>query len=174
MDDYDDLDGFNNGFAPEQPKGYAAGLETLADGSYDFTILAAAVGWTNERLRTGYRVLRVDLRVEATAQQVQHTYFLDTQEKVNRLGGDCSTLGLPVGDWGKGTPLSQAIPAAARAMPGIRFKGTKKANQGKDGKTYHNLFVNARLHGVAPAPHQDELAAALAGSGVGGSDEIPF
>jgi len=176
MNGYDDLDGFGDQYAPEAT-GFLPNLEALADGTYDFTILAADVGWSNRRLNCGDRLIRIEILAEQVGLRVEHTYWLTRQEGFNQFGFDCAILGLPSATWGKQVKLSQAIPEACRSIRGRRFKGSKTHNVGtkvgSDGKvkTYHNLFVNARL----PDAQAGTLPPQPVDAGAGASDnEIPF
>lgn len=151
MSEYSDLEAFDDDFTPSQ-SGYRPGLEAVADGNYDWTILHATLDLTQ---RTQDRILRLELRCEQTAQVIEYPYFLRGQPQVDRLGGDLSTLGFDVGTWNSahGKKFSVELPKAITQLPGIRFNGTKKTNSNKDNpeKPYHNLFLNARLPSADPA-----------------------
>lgn len=144
--DAPELEAYDDGFTPQQSSNFRPGLEAVADGSYDFTILTADLGRT---AKSNDLILRLELRVESTAQVVEHVYFFNRQENVDRLGGDLSVLGFDVGLWRPpARPFSKELPKAVGQIPGRRFKGTKKSST-KDGKTYQNLYLNARLPDAA-------------------------
>jgi hypothetical protein len=172
-----ELEAYDDGFTPQQSSNFRPGLEAIADGSYDFTILTADLSRTP---KTNDLILRWELRVEQTAQVVERSYFFRRQEDVDRLGGDLSVLGFDVGLWkAPARPFSKELPKAVVQLPGRRFKGTKKANPGKDdpSKIYQNLYVNARLPDAAagslpppstPAPSSAEPPASAE------DNEMPF
>ena len=148
--DYAWADSYNEAFTPQAGTNYN-GLESIADGDYDCTILTAKFDTT----KNGMKILKLEVRFDALGKVAEKPYFFENADNVNRWGGDMATLGFPAGEWGKKVPLSQAFPLAIAGLPGKRFKGSKKASQSKDGqKTYHNLYVNAPLsaNGSAVAP----------------------
>ena len=145
------FDNFNDGFTPQT--GAAGGLDGIPDGDYDCTILTASLETTK---RSGDDIVRAEIRFESLGIVGEKVWFFRNQENANRFGGDCATLGFSTGDWGKGIPLSKAIPDAVAQLSGKRFKGTKKQSI-SGGKTYHNLYVNAAL---PPSTDPDVLAAA--------------
>jgi hypothetical protein len=55
-------------------------------------------------------------------------------------------------------------------LKGVRFRARKAESKGKDGRTFHNLFVNSRLAG-APVPAAGGPQPAIASSN---SDDVPF
>jgi hypothetical protein len=168
----DELDAYDDGFTPQQFSNFRAGLETVADGDYEWTVLAATLERTSKQ---NVLIAKAELRVEKTAQVVEYAWLLDAQEKVDRFGGDMAVLGFPVGTW-KGR-LSQAIPEAIAGLPGRRFRGTKKTNPSKDPqRPFQNLYVNARLPDAAPGTVAAAGAGAPPGDGSSEADgqEIPF
>ena len=173
MSEYHDLEQFDGEFVPQQNPNFQPGLDTIADGSYDWTILHASLDLTP---RTQDRLLRLELKCEQTTQVVQHTYFLTGVDRVNMLGGDLATLGFEVGTWTAehGKKFSQELPKAVAELPGIRFKGTKKANPGKNDptKVYHNLYVNSRIPGRVEVPARSGRAGTTAAPA--GANSIPF
>lgn len=161
MNDYSDLDGYNDEFVPEN-HGFTPNLDQLPDGGYEFTILGAEIGWSKRKINSGDRVIRVELQV-SNGMTVEHTYWLNKQRDVNQFGYDCGVLGLDSKTWGKpSAPLSMALPAACLALRGRRFKGSKTSNKNaQTDKVYHNLAINLRL---------PDTATVVAES----SDEAPF
>lgn len=171
MAEYDDLASFDDAFTPQQSSNFRPGLDALAPGSYDFTILSAALDITQ---KSQDRILRVELRVEQTAQVIEHCYFFQRQESVDRLGGDLATLGFDVGLWKPPhRPFSKELPRALVQLPGRRFKGTKAVNPAKDnsGKLYHNLWINSRLPDGAVPPTSSGQSPPATGQS---ADSIPF
>ena len=143
-DSYDDLDGYGDDFSP-QPA-IRPGLETLPDGSYEFEVLDAEL----TKSQNGNRICNLGLRANGGA-VVQHTYWLNNQTKVNRMGYDFGVLGFEVS-----APLSQTIPAAVRQLPGVKFRGVKTSRT-YEGKLYHDLHVSVRTGGT-PMPAGAEAA----------------
>lgn len=139
-----DLEQFDDAFAPKQ--GITNGLEALADGAYDFTILNANISTTKN---SGTTILRLEIKCEQLGSIVEKPYFMTGQEQIDRLGGDLATLGFPAGTWNKehGKKFSVEMAKAIDQLPGLRFKGTKKTNPNKSdpSKPYHNLYINAPL-----------------------------
>jgi hypothetical protein len=167
-----DLEQFDGEFTPSAG-GRLPNLEAVPPGDYDWTILRAELSTTP---KTGDRILRLDLKCEQSGQAVQHVYFFRQQEQVNHLGGDLAVLGFPVGTWtpSQGKKFSAELPKAVGELPGRRFKGTRANNKDKADatKTYHNLYLNARLPDADPGT----LAQATqpASQPANGGDEIPF
>jgi hypothetical protein len=152
-DSYEDLAWFDEQYKPEASK-FRPGLETLPDGSYDFEIVDAEI---KKSAKKQVRILELGLKVNGGA-VVQHAYFLDTVEKMNRLGGDLCVLGIPADKWGKagGVSVAVGLPEAVRQLPGIKFRGAKDHNTpnaapGQTPKTFHNLRILCRVAGT-PAP----------------------
>lgn len=163
-----DLDAYGDGFTPQQPGNFKPGLDALADGSYDFTILNAALELTPKQ---NIRICRAEFRVEQTGQIVERSWFLNNQEKVDQFGGDLAVLGFPVGTW-KGQ-LGVEIPKAVVQLAGRRFKGTKVTAPNKQdaNKPWHNLYINARLPDAAAATFGPNGTPA---GGSNGGGVIPF
>lgn len=166
--EYEDLASFDGNFSPQAQ--FRPGLDTLADGDYDLTVVDAALDKAK-----GDRILRLGLRTQ-TGMVVERVYWLTTQEAMNRLGADLLALGFPANTWGSGgKTLATELPAAVAKLPGLKFRGTKKARiSAKDNKTYHELYVCGRIQG-APMPAAAPVRApAPAAAPVPADDRIPF
>lgn len=151
-DTYEDLAWFDQEYKPEASK-FRPGLETLPDGPYDFEVTDAEL---KKSARQQMRILELGLKVNGGA-VIQHAYFLDTQDQMNRLGADLCVLGIPADKWGKagGVSVAVGLPQAVKQLPGIRFRGSKDHNttEARDGgqpKTFHNLRVLCRAGGTPP------------------------
>jgi hypothetical protein len=169
VSNFSDLEQFDSAFTPQQSGNFKPGLDALADGIYDFTILASNLDRTP---KSNDLIIRVELRVEQTAQVVEFAYFLRDQAQADRLGGDLSILGFPVGTWTPkhGKKFSEELPKAVGQMRGLRFKAQKKANPSKNDpqKIYQNLYLQAKLSNADP--HNLPATA----SATEKKDEIPF
>jgi hypothetical protein len=154
MSEYAELESFDTDFKASQMAGRSSGIETLPDADYDFVITKAEMRRTPQ---TNDLILSVYVRVLGGPQdgkEVEKPYFFNRQKSVDILGGDLMTLGFDADKWtlAHGRKFSQELPRVVPKLAGIRFRGTKKASQGDDNKTYHNLYINARLAeaGVTP------------------------
>lgn len=152
-----ELAAYDDAFNPQSVPSRPPGLEALPGGSYDFEIEAA------EFTRTLYSkelILRWLLRVlsgERAGLRVEHAYFFRRQQQVDVLGAHLCTLGFDADKWKPqaGRRFSDELPKAVPKMPGIRFHARKETESGSDGKTYHVLYLNARLSGVPmPGPRE--------------------
>lgn len=149
-------------------------LENIPDGSYDCTILSAII---TETKNSRQPILKCMIQFDTLNQSAEKAYFLKSPENINRLAGDLKTLGFTADKWKKDCKLSQEITKAVAEMPGLRFKGTKKASKptGPDGKIYHNLYVNAALEPSANAAQlRSDNTAKQSVAGNGESDSVPF
>lgn len=136
MSEFADLDSFAAEYKPDAG-GFYPGLETINDGNYVFAIQAARL----DRARNGDRILELHLRVAPGTYVVQHTYWLNRQESMNRLAADLLSLGFDSDRWGtQDRPLSKELPQAAERMKGLYFQGHKSSNEA-NGKTYANLRI---------------------------------
>lgn len=173
--EYDDLASFDNNFTPQAM--YRPGLDVLSDGDYDFTITDAVL----DRAKNGQRILKLGLRTHLGG-TVERTYWLTTQETMNRLGADLLLLGFPANTWGAGKKsLGTELPACVEKLPGIKFRGVKRAKPGSDGKTYHELYISGRISGAPMPPpvaghpaKTDGAVPAAAAAGGGDDSNIPF
>lgn len=137
-DDFDtDFSSFDDDFTP-QPA-IRPDIKMLADGAYDFEVLDAQL----TRAQNGDTICELGLKVSGGV--IQHTYWLNKQTNVNRMGYDFGVLGYPVS-----APLSESIPAAVAQLPGTKFRGVKSSRT-YEGKLYHDLAVSTRLGGT-PMP----------------------
>lgn len=145
---YADLDAYGAQAAPEHA--FRPGIDTLANGDYEFEVENAALDQINSM-----RVMRLNLKVLPAARQVEQVYWLNRQEGVNGLLAEMAALGFPAHTWGSGpgkTPLSVAIPDCVGRLRGVRFRGSKTSRPGKQGgQSYHDLHISGRLGG-APMP----------------------
>lgn len=153
-DGFDDLDGFGDEYRPQA--GFRPGIETLASGDYDFEIIDACL----DRARNNDRIVKLGLQTSA-GRVVEHTYWLNKQESVNRFGADMAVLGFPAQTWGKQVPLSKAIPECVARLKGVKFRATKTARDGTGlnaGKVYHDLYISCRIDGRPMPPLQPPAA----------------
>ncbi len=143
---YDDLDSFATDYKPEQQR--RPDLDGLPDGDYDFEVLDAIL----DRTTKGTRILKVGIQPQ-NGLAVNHTYWLDQQDKLNGLAADLCLLGFDAHKWGtQERPLSQELPKAVSKLPGIRFRAAKRSNLGTGqhaGRTFHNLYICSRITGKA-------------------------
>lgn len=193
IDIRDHLRNYDAEFDPSKPEGFGQriGPEVLRDGAFELKIVDAQTDLiTVDNAQAP--VLRVDLVVlpgspqEGTA--FQKVYWLTGSIEVNILGADLVTLGIDADRWpSQGRRFSDGIMEAAPQLVGRCFKATKKAKAGKNGKTFHNLYVNERINGPAapmpsatPPTRQQSFAApptqyaAPAPASRYADDEIPF
>jgi hypothetical protein len=139
------------------------GLDALANGDYDLEVVEAELVLTE---KTRDVILRTALRVLPAGGVYEHVYFFRTQEAVNRLGADLVTLGFEVP-----RPFSRHLPGIVARLKGVRFRARKAESKGKDGRTFHNLFVNSRLAG-SPVPAAGGAPQPAGASS--NSDDVPF
>jgi hypothetical protein len=172
-----DIDRWNQQYKPSQ--GFPAGLEVLPDGTYDFQITGAFL----ERTNRADTIFRLQLKVLNTGPQAgtttNNTYWFMTQENVDILGGDLCSLGFDADKWVGQRPFSRELAGLIQSgkLIGVNFRAHKIASVSKkDGKTYHNLRINARLgsnHTPAPAAYNPTPAPSANGAPSQG-EEIPF
>lgn len=138
---------FDSGFSTDAPGGdRRPGVESLADGDYDFEIRAATL-----ELLGGKPVLRLSL--QTVDRLIDHLFWIDSQVKANILGSFLVGLGIPADEWQR---FSKELPKVVGSLRGIKFVGTKKTSTGKGGdKEFHNLYVKSLIaKGRKPAPSQ--------------------
>lgn len=151
------LASYNGGFSTEAPGGdRRPGVESLADGDYDFEIRSATLEMLSDK-----PVLRLGLQVAeggGGVRMLDHLFWIDSQVKANIVGAFLVGLGIPADQWRE---FSEELPGAVAILRGITFVGTKKTNQSKDGgKEFHNLYVKSVIGGGGkrntqrPAPQQ--------------------
>jgi hypothetical protein len=147
QDIIEELSRYDRDYAPQA--GRRPGIDTLADGDYDFSIQGAILDRTEKNREP---ILKLELKAAPGGNVIEHVYFFRTQDAIDRLGADLCTLGFDADQWTaqNGRRFSAELPAAVARLTGVRFRGHKTAVQ-KDGKTFHNLYVNARLAGT-PMP----------------------
>lgn len=162
---------------------FAPGLDTLADGSYDFEVDFAELGRTKN---ANDPILRVNLRVNG-GMVIEWGSPLTSQEGCNRLGADLRVLGFDADKWRGSRSFSKELGNAIPKLKGIKFRAIKRTEHSKDGKTYHKLMILNRLgtqaaNGPAsvartnvtpPTPRHGTPAAQQPAVSVGG-DEIAF
>lgn len=142
------LSDFDSGFSTETPGGdRRPGVESLEDGDYDFEIRSATLEMLADK-----PVLRLGLQVGSRL--LDHLFWIDSQVKANIVGAFLVGLGIPADEWRQ---FSQELPKVVGSLRGMRFVGTKKTNQSKDGsKDFHNLYVKSVIGGsrgrAAPRP----------------------
>lgn len=159
--------------------GRRPGLDMLADGNYDFEIVSASLDRTE---RTNDLIFRLGLKVLATGQACESVYFFASQQNVDILGSDLTSLGLDADQWKPPTrPFSREIVAACPKLVGIHFRAKKVTKPGRDGKTFHNLQSISRLAGNAassvspPPPYTPNMFNEPAATGAAVTpDDIPF
>ncbi len=144
---------------PERGEGWAArrpGTNTLPVGDYECLILDAE---GRETPKSHEAILTVGLRVLAPAhlagEEVEHTWFLNAPEDVNRCWADLVSLGC--GSSGK---FSAQVEAWLNRAAGVRFLASTTA------KTNGGVFFNVRgkvLGNAAASGHPtlDRAAAAI-------------
>jgi hypothetical protein len=139
---FEDLTQYDETFDPTAVGQRRPGLDSIPDGTYDWTILTAKREMTS---RTNERILRLELRNETTGQVVDLHYYFRTQQAVNRLGQDLATLGFDVANWtvANDRPVHVELPRAVADLPGRRFVGKKvtRPNKKAPDKPYHNLDI---------------------------------
>lgn len=148
------LSDFDAGFSTEAPGGdRRPGVEILEDGDYDFEIRSATL-----EMLSGDPVLRLGLAMSNAQGMLDHLFWINSQVKANIVGAFLVGLGIPADQWQQ---FSKELPGAVASLRGIRFVGTKKTNQSKDGaKDFHNLYVKSVIGGGGrrntqrPAPQQ--------------------
>lgn len=149
-DVFGDILRYDNDFRPEA--GRKAGLEVLPDGAYDFAILGVVPDRTQKDRDP---ILRWHLRVlggQHDGQEIEWLSWLTRQESIDRLGGDLATLGFDTSSWKPPhRPFSAELQKALPRLIGLRFRATKQANQ-SGGKTFQNLYLNAKLSGPSAPP----------------------
>ncbi len=168
-----ELEAFDRDFAPDG--GRRPGVDSLADGDYDFEIVHAELTKTE---KTNEAILKLDLRVagEGAAGVVRYAYLFRSLTGVNVLGSDLCTLGFDADQWKPpARPLSRELPRAVPLLPGIRFRGKKKTtpNPKDPTKPYANLYVNQKLDGSGPPPAYAPEGA-TSSPPVADNDPIPF
>jgi hypothetical protein len=147
QDIIEELSRYDRDYVPQA--GRRPGIDTLADGDYDFLIQGAILDRTEKNREP---ILKLELKAAPGGNVIEHAYFFRTQDNIDRLGADLCTLGFDADQWTaqNGRRFSAELPAAVARLTGLRFRGHKTTVQ-KDGKTFHNLYVNARLAGT-PMP----------------------
>lgn len=131
------LEHFDRGFAPKA-SGIAPGLDSIADGTWVFTILSAELTKT---ARTGDDIVRWSYMVEG-AHTIEAATFLRSQANANALGSDLLILGVATNTWteANGKLFSHELPRALKTLAGVRFRAQKTTSV--DGpKTYHNIKI---------------------------------
>lgn len=166
---FPELAAFERDFNPSSG-GRRPGLDTLADGDYDFEILSAELTRTE---KTNEAIFKMELRVHGGG-VIEHAYFFRTQVAVDILGGDLCTLGFDADQWKPpARPLARELANTAPRLRGIRFRGKKVTTPKKDdpNKKYANLYVNQRLDGATSPPAYSPTPAPAS---YANDDDIPF
>lgn len=175
--EYDDLAWFDEQAKPAQR--FTPGIDTIADGGYDFEIAAAMLDKTKN---SQTRVVNADL-IAGGGMRVRYTWFIDSTENMNAFLADLVTLGFPADRWGSGpgkTSLVKALPDAVAKLKGIKFRGQKTTDRPTEGtyagRVFHKLHINARLSGRAmPTPAQSRTTQQPVGQNAEvETEDIPF
>jgi hypothetical protein len=157
MSDFSELNAMQPGYQPQTSAGQMPGPECLPDGSWEFEIVHAELTQTPKQHQT---IGRMQLRVlsgPAAGTVLERTTFFNRQEAVGYLGGEMMALGADSSRWqDKSKPLCEHIEEAFARIRGTRFKGTKVTNT-SNGKTYHNLYINALARTESPAAQSSAL-----------------
>lgn len=125
--------------------GIRPGIATLVDGSYEFEIVSVDLTRTAQSMDA---ILKLGIRA-TSGPLVELAYFFKDQRGVNKCGADLSALGFP--EFLKSGGFSAKLKGALPKLRGVRFRATKLTEEGKDGKTYHNLYVSGRVSANGPA-----------------------
>lgn len=121
-------------------------VDTLPDGDYDFEILDAILGRTQN---SNDAILKVGLKVQGGT-VVEKAYFFGDQAAINRLGADLMALGFR--EFERPQSFSAALKAALPKLKGVRFRARKMTDtSSSNGKTYHNLYIAGRLPAAGAA-----------------------
>lgn len=154
--------------------GYREGLDSLPDGSYDFTILECDLRRVN-----GKAICELAIKT-GCGRECNHTYWLNRQENIDRFGSDLAVLGFSTQkcDKAKGAKFSEVLAEAIPKIPGLRFRGKKFSKQGED-KIFHNLYINAALkpadgREMPKAPALPEVDVSNSGGDAKDDFSIPF
>lgn len=174
-DGFDELDNFGGDYQAQAK--FRPGLETLANGEYDFEFTEAKLDRINDDL-----VMRTGLKVNG-ARVIERVWWLNTQDALNRFGADMLALGFDADRWGPANnrPLSREVPKVVARLPGVRFRGTKASRPKLDfakqptGEHWHDLHISGRVSGQVSPPTQQtpHRNAQPAGSAPAGGN-IPF
>ena len=164
------LEEFDAGLKPASPGGRAAGLESIPDGDYEWTVLSAEYRTT----KNGSRLVSMQVHNDQLGVTVERASFLGSQDNANALAADLGVLGFDTCNWKaeNGRPFSKELLPALAKIACRRFKGTKKVSS-SGGKTFHNLYVNAPLPAADPATLAT-TPATPAGATSYHASEIPF
>lgn len=135
------LDYFTEGYEPVAG-GFDPKIDSLADGHYDFTILGSAI----DQAQDGTVIFRLNLGVEQNRAKVQHDYWFNRQESVNRFGADMQTLGFNVASIAGLKQIVAATETGQDMLRGKRFSGHKDSYEKRDGSGQaHVLRFTSKL-----------------------------
>lgn len=173
QDVFDELARFDDGFTPSSLD-IAPGLETLADGEYQFQIAAAEVARTEQ---TREAIFRMNLLVLAgpsgIGSTVERVNFFAKQQNVNILGGDLVALGFDAELWRPpARPFSIEFAKVLPLLVGVRFQG-RKTHKVVGERTYHNLYIRSKL-GVTGVSSRAKAAAPVVPTAWPPDDSLPF
>lgn len=133
---FDEIGRFDPQFKPQA--GFQPGIDTLADGNYEFAVVSAKLERTQQ---TGEPILKTVLRVLPAGATVEWAHFFSKQEQVNRLGADLEALGFPVG----GKPFSAFLRDTLPKLGGLKFSACKRSRPKQNSTDkFHDLHVSAR------------------------------
>jgi hypothetical protein len=127
----------------------AGGLGKLPDGKHTFEITGAEF-----KVLVKSKIFVLKLAVDVGAERIEgkKEYWIEgkdglDEKRLNETKSDLALLGFDVDQWTRANlrPFSSELNRACLVMPGLKFKGSKKENKGKDGgKTFVNIYVDAR------------------------------
>jgi len=145
-DSYGDIDRWSGEYRPEA-SGRLPGPDVLPDGSYRFEIKSAELGST-KAAGSIFKLQLVVLGGPLDGAYIERATFFDRPEAINYLAGELLLLGIPSDKWGKPDQpkISEGLKAACPQLKGMRFQGAKTTSDG-DKRKFHNLYINARIHG---------------------------
>lgn len=143
-----------------------AGLDSLPDGNYDFEIRSGEL----KRIDNGSILFEFQVKILGGAHDgfccglgalwIKNQDGTFDTEKIGRLMADFVTLGFDADQWTGSRTFSKEVGKVIARLPGIKAKGKKVSKPGKT-RTFHNLYINARLpddHKPAPAPEKPIFA----------------
>lgn len=134
---FDFLDQFGAEAKPVAKSNIKPGLEVLKDGPHEFVVVSQGIKNTNQHGQILELVLRVDDGVE-----IQHGWWLNSQDNVNALLADMGCLGFATNTWA-GPHFKSHFAAALPKLVGLRFAAAKSTRPNKDNpaKPYVNLYI---------------------------------
>lgn len=174
--DYSVFDNFETEFKAANGS-FRDNIDMLPDGSYPFAIVDAEPAFT----KNGKQIFRLGLRVNGGA-VFTHTYFVDSQDGLNRFGSDVAALGFDIElQLRAGKKLREIIPQVLKQIVGVHFLGAKVTDRPTSGnyagKVFHKIKIISRTApgGTLPATKTTPAQPSAPTSGAqSSSDLIPF